>query len=113
MERSEQDKSRDCGAMNSGLTAEDLNNHYARISMDTNYQAPERKRSANSRCAPKIHVITVFRMLDTLRSSSSGPDEIPAWFLRLAAPFLAEPLTHIYNLSMESCILFLLSGKVP
>ena len=37
-------KSRDCGAVNSGLTAEDLNNHYARISMDTNYRAPERKK---------------------------------------------------------------------
>ena len=97
-------KSRDCGAMNSGLTAEDLNNHYARISMDTNYQALERKRSNNSRCVSEIHEITVFRMLDTLRPSSSGPDELPSWFLRLAAPFLAEPLTHIYNLSMGSSI---------
>ena len=57
-------KSRDCGAMNSGLSAEDLNNNYARISMDTNYQAPERKRSNNSRCVSKIHEITVFRMLE-------------------------------------------------
>ena len=45
---------------------------------------------------------TVFRILDQLKFSSSGPDIFPAWFLRLAAPFISKSLTHVYNLSIRS-----------
>ena len=46
----------------------------------------------------------VFRILDTLKNTSSGPDEIPFWFFRLAAPFLARPLAHIYSLSLSCSV---------
>ena len=46
----------------------------------------------------------VFRILDTLKSTSSGPDEIPSWFFRLAAPFLARPLAHLYKLSLNCSV---------
>ena len=39
-------------------------------------------------------------MLDALGNTACGPDGIPAWFLRLAAPILSAPLAHIFNLSV-------------
>ena len=36
---------------------------------------------------------SVFRMLDTLKSTSMDLDGLPDWFIRLAAPAFAEPLT--------------------
>ena len=33
-----------------------------------------------------------------------GLDGLPAWFLRLAAPALSEPLTRLFNLSLESSV---------
>ena len=30
-----------------------------------------------------------------------GRDSIPSWFLRIVAPFLAEPLSEVYNLSLN------------
>jgi len=43
-------------------------------------------------------------MLDKLKSTSSGPDLIPSWFLKLAACSIAEPLTHLFNLSLSTSI---------
>ena len=40
-------------------------------------------------------------MLDILKSSSPGLDNIPSWFLRILAPFLAKPLSDIYKLSLN------------
>ena len=31
-----------------------------------------------------------------------GADGLPAWFLRLGAPFLCNPLTHLFNMSMAT-----------
>src|SRR5260221_90227 len=39
-------------------------------------------------------------MLDSLRPSAAGLDEVPPWFLRLTAPYLALPITALYNLSI-------------
>jgi len=40
-------------------------------------------------------------MLDSLQRTSPGPDNLPFWFLRVLAPFLAKPLSQIYNLSIN------------
>ena len=50
----------------------------------------------------EISEVMVFKMLDGMRMTSSGPDDIPAWFLRLAAPILAKPLAQDYNLLLRS-----------
>ena len=43
-------------------------------------------------------------MLDTLNPTAMGLDGLPAWFLRLAAPALSEPLTRLFNLSLENSV---------
>ena len=43
-------------------------------------------------------------MLDTLSPTAMGLDGLPAWFLPLAAPALSEPLTRLFNLSLESSV---------
>jgi len=39
----------------------------------------------------------VLRLLDTLKSTATGFDEIPAWFLRLGAPIFAAPLARLFD----------------
>ena len=41
-------------------------------------------------------------MLDTLKKTATGLDELPSWFLRISAPFLAEPLANLFSLSLTS-----------
>lgn len=35
-------------------------------------------------------------------SRAAGPDQTETFFLKLAADFIAEPLSHIFNLSVTS-----------
>jgi hypothetical protein len=87
-----------------GLSIDDFNNHYADISTDTNYVKPTTRTANLVTNNNSVDEITVFRILDTLKMSSSGPDGIPSWFLRLAAPVLARSLAHVYSLSISSGI---------
>ena len=53
----------------------------------------------------EISELTVFKMLDGMRMTSSGPNDtpgLPAWFPGLGVPILAKPLAHVYNLSLRS-----------
>lgn len=87
------------------LTADTLNQHYSRISSDLSYQQPSLKLTASPVTSP-VTEFCVFKLLNKLRTTASGPDNLPFWFLRLAAPFISRPLTHLINLS-------LLSSTVP
>jgi len=44
----------------------------------------------------------VFNILDTLRSTATGLDGIPSWFLRVAAPIFCSPITQLFNLSLST-----------
>ena len=89
-----------------GLTASQLNDHCADISFDRNYVEPREKLICYFTFSDFLDEYTVFKMLESLKATSSGPDPFPSWFLRLAAPFLAKALAHVYNLSVKS-------GAVP
>ena len=89
----------------SNFTAEALNQHYAAISTDNEYQKVEyRPITSNNHEDLIISEYHVFNMLDNLKCSSSGPDEIPAWFLRLAAPVLSGALANIYTKSLNTSV---------
>ena len=47
----------------------------------------------------------VFRLLDSLKKTSPGLDNLPSWFLRLLSPFLAKPLFEMYNRSLNSALI--------
>ena len=43
-------------------------------------------------------------MLDGLAATSSGTDGMPHWFIRIAAPSICSPITHLFNLSLTTSI---------
>ena len=87
---------------NPDISAATLNKHYAAISSDANYTTPSVKCTANNESASSV--ITdwrMFKILDTLHHTATGLDGIPAWFLRIGAPFFAEPIAAMMNESVD------------
>ena len=84
------------------VSAESLNNHYVCISTDTQYQTSERVPvSANDR-TDYISEWEVFNLIDRLRPTATGLDQLPVWFLRLSAPVIYLLLTRLINMSVTS-----------
>jgi len=46
----------------------------------------------------------MFDILDKLRPTAMGLDNIPAWFLRIGAPFLTAPIADLMNMSLSSSV---------
>lgn len=83
------------------VTAASLNEHYATISTDANYSVPLIKQTVNNQTI-FVSEQQVFRMLDKLKPTASGLDKLPAWFLRVAAPIIALPVSYLFNLSIST-----------
>ena len=82
------------------LTAEQLNQYFAAISTDPQYKQPIAKTTVTAPC----HHFTeygVFRLLGNIKPTSTGLDLLPDWYLRLAAPSIALPLSYLFNLSLQ------------
>ena len=43
-------------------------------------------------------------MLDQIKHTSPGLDDLPHWFLQLGAPSLSLPFSHLFNLSLQQAI---------
>ena len=86
------------------FSADILNTHYAAISKDPDYIEPDYMATALSPTDGKVTDIAVFHLLDNLKPTSSGIDNIPSWFLRLGAPIFCAPLAPLFNLSLGSAI---------
>jgi len=46
----------------------------------------------------------VFNILDTLPKTSTGLDNLPAWFLRLGAPAFCKPIARLFNKSIATSV---------
>ena len=46
----------------------------------------------------------MFTILNKLKPTVTGLDELPAWFLRIGAPMFAKPLADMMNLSISSAV---------
>jgi hypothetical protein len=91
----------------SPLSTEDFNSHYSGQSTDKSYVESSFKLTApSSDYLAYFSEFIVFHALDTIKSTSPGPDGLPSWFLKISAPSLYSPLTYLFNLSI-------LSGIVP
>ena len=88
-----------------GISADSLNQHYAAISTDTSYQPPPRKQTATSNVTEVVSEWRMFNLLDHLCATATGPDQLPAWFLRLGAPLFYKPLTHLFNVSISTGVI--------
>ena len=75
----------------------------ASISTDPDYVTPRYKYSTGPPSSDYISEWRIFFALDHLRSTATGLDELPAWFLRLGAPALFyKPDAQLFNLSIAS-----------
>jgi hypothetical protein len=90
-----------------GITAHSLNQHYADVSTDLEYRTPLHKQTASSdedQLLTYIEEWQIFRILDQLRPTAAGLDQLPAWFLRLGAPIFSKPLAYLFNKSLATFI---------
>src|SRR5664279_5772481 len=76
-----------------------LNAHYSNISTDSHYSQPALKHTCST-VPDWINERDVFYAIDHLKCTSTGPDNIPYWFLKLASPFITEPLTFLFRKSI-------------
>ena len=65
---------------------------YAAVSTDLQYEAPSRKITVY-KYYNRITEERVFRMLDSLKKTSLGLDDLPSWFSRLLSPFRTNTAT--------------------
>ena len=88
----------------SSFSAVDLNKHFAAVSNDPHYITP----SPRLTCLPtpsnlaNISEYRIFTLLDSLKDTATGMDDLPAWFLRLCAPSFSLPIAKLFTLSLSS-----------
>jgi hypothetical protein len=46
----------------------------------------------------------MFYYLDHLKSTAMGLDNLPSWFLKISAPFIALPVSQLFNLSINASV---------
>ena len=88
--------------VHSSVTAIELNNHFSNISADSAYNQFDKKYTAACEQTLYISEYQAFKMLDTLKKTATGPDLLPAWFLKLGAPVFALPIATLFNVSLQS-----------
>ena len=81
------------------LTADNLNDFFSKVSTDKNYTEILKKFTV-SKLNNHISEERIFGLLDKLRPTAAGPDGLPSWLLKLAAPCIAEPLAFLFNNSI-------------
>jgi len=67
---------------------------------DQSVRQSERVNTQSRSC--DISELEVFRMLDRLQPTTTGPELIPSWFLRLGASVFSAPLAQLFNQSIHS-----------
>jgi len=85
-----------------GITATSLNQYFAAISTDCGYQAPARKQTTSLPSNHQVSEWRVFTLLDTMRPTATGLDQLPSWFLKLGAPYFYKPLVRLFNMSLDT-----------
>jgi len=85
------------------FNADQLNEHYKKQSTDDNYISTTLKSSVLPCTDLTVcSEFVVFNLLSKLRATAQGTDCLPFWFLKAVACFIAEPVAHIFNLSLSS-----------
>jgi len=85
---------------NAAITADSLNRHYAKISTDAEYIAPRFKCPASTPYVSEhITEWRVFNLLEAFHPTATGLNDLPAWFLKIGAPFFAAPIADTTSLS--------------
>ena len=97
------------------LNATTLNQHYKKISTTCNINYYNMHRVATQGSSMQlvtVNEMSVFHLLDKLKCTAAGPDNIPFWFLKLAYPIISALLTFLITVFFRQA-LFQNSGRLP
>jgi len=84
------------------VTVTELNQHFATISTDKHYIPPLSKSTVyKPSLSSSFTEYHVFRMLDQIKHTSAGLDNLTHRFLQMAASSFSLPLSHLFNLSLK------------
>ena len=88
------------------VNLEHVNNHFANISYDPNFDPYEVlvHRQTAQGCGEGIHLLNAYEvepMLRQVKKTSPGKDKIPFWVFSQCSVELADIVAHIYNLSLS------------
>ena len=86
------------------ITAEQLNDYFAKVSSDASYKPPLKKVTAETQIGNEFSESEIFNLLDKVKPRAFGLDCLPYWFLKLAEPSIALPLAHLFNLSLKQSV---------
>jgi len=98
---------------NDGVSVDTLNQQYAEISSDYDYQPPQYRQTAACKDMDTVSGWQVFKLFDTLTATATGMDLLPSWFLRIGAPFLHKPVTRLFNKSIATSTVPRQSQRLP
>jgi len=79
--------------VDASITAKSLNHHYATISTDSSYEEPLLKQTVSVDLQDQQQCVmeyAAFCILDKLRPTTTGLDNLPSWFLRLSSASLQQ-----------------------
>ena len=84
----------------------EINKYYASITTDEDYvrSKPGADSSNTDDNIGEISPLSVYYCLRKVKKTASGPDDISWLVLKEFAAELAEPVTHIFNLSLETAV---------
>ena len=88
------------------IDPDEINSFFHNLCTEPCYKSPEVLQIPDGTRVPSLTVEIVFKFLQEQKCSSSGPDDLPHWFLREFATEIAPTITQIFNLSLKT-------GKIP
>ena len=81
--------------LSSLFTVRDINTHFQSINIDINYVEPALlEMMPELPKVPVIHEISVFEVLEHVKRTASGPDDLPFWFWKEYALGLTPVITY-------------------
>ena len=77
-----------------------LNDFFSTISTDSGYITPKALQTGSYTTNSTLLTIseeTVYHLLNRLKPTATGPDGLPAWYIRMGAPFFLRPLSILFT----------------
>jgi hypothetical protein len=85
------------------ITATDLTNNFCAISQDQSYSHPPLRLTV-TKPSDIVSESDIFYLLDHLKPTATGLDNLPSWFLKISAPFIAVHVSDLFNMSINSSV---------
>ena len=79
----------------------EINVYFQSIISDPQYAASEPVEIPDGTRVPLLSINTTLHLLQNLKRTASGPDDLPYWFWKKFALELAPTITNIFNTSLK------------